>query len=95
MFEKIKFISIGGHVIFCLFCLLHKRTNDDVFDNFPKISDHFPKISEDFPKLVRRQGERFRTFFGPLPKISEEAPITFRSYSNISKYFFQGLCMNE
>ena len=31
--------------------LLHKHTNDDVFDDFPKISDHFPKISEDFPKL--------------------------------------------
>ena len=39
--EKIKFISTSGHVIFCL---LHKHTNDDVFDDFPKISDHFPKI---------------------------------------------------
>ena len=49
--EKIKFISTSGHVIFCL---LHKHTNDDVFDDFPKTSDHFPKISEDFPKLFRR-----------------------------------------
>ena len=47
--EKIKFISTSGHVIFCL---LHKHTNDGVFDDFPKISDHFPKISEDFPKIV-------------------------------------------
>ena len=49
--EKIKFISTSGHVIFCL---LHIHTNDDFFDDFPKISDHFPKISEDFPKLFRR-----------------------------------------
>ena len=46
--ERIKFISTSGHVIFCL---LYKHTNDDVFDDFPKISDHFPKIFEDFPKL--------------------------------------------
>ena len=26
-----------------------------------------------------------------FPKISEEAPMMFRSYSNISKYFFKGL----
>ena len=49
--EKIKFISTSGHVIFCL---LHKHTNDDVFDDFPKISDQFPKISDDFPKFFRR-----------------------------------------
>ena len=49
--EKIKLISTSGHLIFCL---LHKHSNDDVFDDFPKISDHFPKISEDFPKLFRR-----------------------------------------
>ena len=49
--KKIKFISTSGRVIFCL---LHKHTNDDVFDDFPKISDHFPKISEDFPKLFRK-----------------------------------------
>ena len=49
--KKIKFISTSGHVIFCL---LHKHTNGDVFDDFPKISDHFPKISEDFLKLFRR-----------------------------------------
>ena len=42
--QKIKFVSISGHVIFCL---LYKHTNDDVFDDFPKISEHFPKISED------------------------------------------------
>ena len=43
-YEKINFISTSGDVIFCL---LHKHTNDDVLDDFPK-------ISEDFPKLLRR-----------------------------------------
>ena len=37
--EEIKFISTSGHVIFCL---LYKHTNNDVFDDFAKISDHFP-----------------------------------------------------
>ena len=48
-------------------------TNDDVFDDFPKISDHFSMISEDFLKLFRMRDERFRT-------ISEQ-------FSNISSYF--------
>ena len=56
--EKIKFISTSGHVIFCL---LYKHTNDDVF----------PKISKDFPKLFQREYERFQTFFGHFPKITE------------------------
>ena len=67
--QKIKFISTIGHVIFCL---LYKHTNDDVFDDFPKISDHFPNISEDFPKLFRRPDERFRTFSYHFPKINED-----------------------
>ena len=64
--EKIKFVSTSGHVI--LFCLSYKHTNDDVFDDFPKISDHFPKISEEFSKLFRRPDERFRTFSEHFPK---------------------------
>ena len=89
-------ISTSGHVIFCL---LYKHTNYDVFDDFPKISDHFPKISEDFPKLFRRLDERLRICsehfpkitddFIRSPKISEEGPMMFRSYSNISEYFFK------
>ena len=54
--EKIKFISTRGHVLFCLSC---KHTENDVFDDFPKIfqkcsegqknvSGHFLKIAEDF-----------------------------------------------
>ena len=86
MNTKIKFIFTSGHVIFCL---LYKHTDDDVFDDFPKISDRFPKISEDLPKLFRRKDERFRTFFGHFPKISEEGPMMLRSYSNIPKYFLR------
>jgi len=70
--EKIKFISTSGHVIFCL---LYKHSNNDVFDDFPKISDHFPKISEDFPKLFRRLDERLRTFSEDcqrFPKVAED-----------------------
>ena len=58
-----------------MFFLLFKRTDNGVFDDFPKISDHFPKISEDFPKLSRRPDEHFRTFpenFRRCPKIAED-----------------------
>ena len=82
--EKMKFISISGHVIFCL---LYKLTYDDIIDYFSKISDHFPEISEDFPKFVRRPEKRSRTFsvhfpkitedFRGFPKIAEEDPIIF------------------
>ena len=58
-----------------MFFLLYKITDNDVFDDFPKISDHFPKISEDFPKLSRRPDERSRTIsenFRRCPKIAED-----------------------
>ena len=70
--EKIKFISTSEHVIFCL---LHKHTNEDVFDDFPKISDHFPKISEDFrrfAKIVPKVRRTFPNIFGDFPKITED-----------------------
>ena len=64
-----------------MFFLLHKHTDDGVFDDFPKIfqncskdqtsvPEHFPRISEKFPKL----SEDFRR----LPKIFEEDPKIFR-----------------
>ena len=82
-----------------MFFLLRKRTDNGVFDNFPKIYDHLPKISEDFPKLSRRPAERSRTFlenfwkfprmsedFRSLPKTFEEDPKMFRWYTNKFKY---------
>ena len=78
--EKINFISPSNHVLFCLF---YKPTNNEVFEDFPKISDHFPKISEDFENVVRWSYECFRTFpkfsenFRRFPKIAEEDPKMF------------------
>ena len=75
-----------------MFFLLYKRTDDGVFDDFPK-------ISENFPKLFRRPNGRFRTFsenFRKFPKVSEdfrrllktfeEDPKMFRWYNNEFKY---------
>jgi len=67
--EKIGCVSTSRRVIFCL---LYKHTNDDVFDDFLKISDHFPKISEDFPKLLRRPDGCFQTFCKHFSKITED-----------------------
>ena len=73
--EKINFISQSNHVLFCLF---YKPTNNEVFDDFPKISDHFPKISEDFENVVRSHtnvSEHFLKFsetFRRFPKIPED-----------------------
>ena len=36
--EKIKFVSTGGHVIFCL---LYKQQYQGYFGDFPKISEDF------------------------------------------------------
>ena len=82
-----------------MFFLLYKQTDDDIFDDFPKISDHFPKISEDFPKLFRTPDERSQTFsenfrkfpkmsedFRRLPKTIEEGPKMLRWYTNYFKY---------
>ena len=72
-----------------MFFLLYRHTDDDVFDDFPKISDHFLKISEDSPKLVQRSHERCRTcfeIFRRLPKTFEEDPKMFRSYTKELKY---------
>ena len=38
-----------------MFFLLYKRTDNGVFDDFPKISDHIPKISEDFQNCPEDQ----------------------------------------
>ena len=48
-----------------MFFLLYKRTDDGVFDDFPKISDHFPKICEE----ARRT---FPNIFRKFPKIPED-----------------------
>ena len=86
--------KIHIHKLALIFCLLHKHTNDDVFYDFWKIFDHFPKIYDHFLKISQNISEgkanvfeHFLDIFQRLPKISEEAPMMFRSYSKISKYF--------
>jgi len=80
--EKRYSISSSNRV---LFCLSYRYTDNDVFDDFPKISDHFPKIlqklskghtniSEQFPKM----SEDYRR----LRKTLEDDPKMFRSYTN-------------
>ena len=62
--DKIRIHKRISNIVF----FLHKHTNDDVFDDFPK-------ISEDFFKGFRRPDERSRTFsenVRRLPKISED-----------------------
>ena len=64
-------MSTSGHVIFCL---LHKHTNDNVFDDFPKISDHLPKIFQNCSKGKVNISDHFSEIFRRLPKISENFP---------------------
>ena len=82
--EKIKFISISGHVIFCL---LYKLTDDGVFDDFPKISDHFPKVFQNCSEGQTNVPEKF-------PRISENfrrcprIPKDFRRFSRKTRRYF-------
>ena len=61
-----------------MFFLLHRHTDDSVFDDFPKISNHFSKISEDFPQFFQRPDKRFRR----LSKTFKEDVEMFRSWTN-------------
>ena len=54
--EKRNSISTCRHVLFFLIC---QHTNEDFFDDFPKISEHFPKISEDSSILGKCRGSLF------------------------------------
>ena len=51
-----------------MFFLLYKRTDDGVFDDFPKISDHFPKISQ--TKIVQNCSEGQTNVSEHFPQIS-------------------------
>jgi hypothetical protein len=68
--EKRNSISTSNHVLF----LLYKHTNNDVFDDFPKISEDLRKLSEGHMNV----SEHFRR----LPKTSDEDPKMFRSNTN-------------
>ena len=67
-----------------MFFLLYKHTNDNFFDDFPKISDHLAKVSDDFSNCSEGQTKvpehfsRISEDFQRLPKTSEEDPNIFR-----------------
>ena len=81
--EKKNPVSTSNHV---LFCLLYLHTNDDSFDDFPKISEHFPNIVQQLSEGQKMVSEHFIRKFS---KISEEETMLFRSYRNTSKYFLR------
>ena len=53
------------------YCLLYKHTNNDVFDDFPKISDHFPKIFQLCSEGLVNVSENFPNIFRRLPKVAK------------------------
>ena len=72
-----------------MFFLLHKHTDDGVFDYFPKISDLFPKIFQNCSERqtnVREHFPRISENFRRLPKTFEEDLKMFRWYSNEFKF---------
>ena len=62
--------SPSDHAISFYYIKLHNNqiTNDNVYDDFPKISDYHSKISEESPKVVRRPHDVSEYF----PKMSED-----------------------
>jgi len=41
--------------------LNYRRTDNDVYDDFPKISDHFLKISKDSSRIFERPHKHLKT----------------------------------
>ena len=68
--EKINFTSPSNHV----FCLFYKPTNNEVFDDFLKISEDLENVVRSSYECFRKFSENFRRF----PKIAEEDPKMFR-----------------
>ena len=73
--------STSSHV---LFWLLYKHTDDESFDDFPKISKHFPNISEDSPKVVLRPDISFSNI-SEIPKITKDYYHTGTHLSTFQK----------
>ena len=65
----------------------YKHTNDEFFDDFPKISEDFPKILEKLPKGQAIISEHFPKISKDCRKItkdSEEELMMFQSQSKTS-----------
>ena len=66
--EREKRNSISQAAISYFFLYIYKKTIDEFFDGFKKISEDFRKVSEDSPKVDESPDNRFRTF----PNIFED-----------------------
>lgn len=76
--------------------LLYKHKNNDVFNEFPRISDKFLKISDNFPEISEYslKARTFPNIIRKVPNITEVARLRlprkirrrFRSYTNKLKY---------
>ena len=77
--EKRYFIYTGNHI---LSCSLYKHTDNDVFDDFTKISEHFPKVLQKFFEGHTNVFEHFPKGNWRLPKTFEEDTKMFRAYTN-------------
>ena len=56
--------------------LKYKHTDNDVFDDFPKISDHLMNICKD-SKIVLLARQRFPNIFRRLPKVTDVSIIQY------------------
>ena len=70
-----------------MFFLLYKRTDYDIFDDFPKISEDFPKLSQRPDKRSRTFSKNFRKFL----KIAED----FRRLSRKTRRCFDDTPTNS
>ena len=90
-YEKIKFISTSGHVIFCLLYKL-MTTFLTIFRRFLTTFRRFPKIFQNWSEGQTNVPEYFREFpkmsedFRILPKTFDEDPKMFRWYTNEFTY---------
>ena len=60
-----------------------------IFRRFPTDFRRFSKIFQNFSEGKANVSEHFSDILRRFAKISEKAPMMFRSYSNISKYFLR------
>ena len=60
-----------------------------IFQRFPTSFRRFPKMFHNFSEGKANVSEHFSDIFRRFRKISEKAPMMYRSYSNISKYFLR------
>jgi hypothetical protein len=81
--EKRNSISTSNHV---LVCLLYKHTNNDVFDDFPKISEDLRKLSEGHTNV----SEHFRRLPTKIRRCFDQTPTNLVQLK--PQTWYQSLC---